>query len=210
GVRVLLGNGDGTFLPPSTWATDRPEGVRIGDMNGDGKPDLVTADYSLPATISIFLGNGDGTFGSAIAFPLGFHANRLALGDLDRDGKLDVAVTDTGSGAHTVTILFGNGDGSLGSPIVFSVGDWPQSVQIGDLNGDGWPDFTVDSHNSLMISVFLNRGDGTFKPRQDYPLGDLTGGHTLGDVNRDGHLDLIVAIGGNQVSVLLGNGDGSF
>jgi hypothetical protein len=208
---VMLGAGGGALQPPTSCSTGPlPEQIRIGDFNGDGKPDLASANYDPAQTVGVALGNGDGTFQPPPVTALGFHGSGLGLGDFNRDGKLDAVVVDKGNGADHAAVLFGNGDGTLTPTFVYTVGDWPRDAQVGDLNGDGWPDITVDNRNGMSVSVLLNRGDGTFNPAATYPLASLTGGHALADLNKDGRLDLAVAVGGNQVSVLLGKGDGTF
>jgi hypothetical protein len=212
-ANLFLGTGDGRLRGPvSLRAGIFPSGVRAADVNNDGKPDLVFARYSTSAGLSVLLGKGDGTFELRKNFTTGLYSsNRIAVGDLNGDGRLDVALTETGSStANRVSVLMGNGDGTFLPPTLYEVGYWPESVQIGDVNQDGWPDLTVDNHDSFSISVLINHGDGTFGPQKEIALGDLPWGHALADVNQDGRPDLVVARGGDQISILVGNGDGSF
>jgi hypothetical protein len=119
GVAVLLGNGDGTFQSPTEFATGSGVAMEIvvADFNGDGKPDLAVVNGNYPNitgnTVSILLGNGDGTFQAHVDYPTGQAPTSLAIGDFNGDGKLDIAVTNQGD--NTVSILLGNGDGTFKS-----------------------------------------------------------------------------------------------
>ncbi len=112
----------------------------IGDFNGDGKLDIVTANYN-GDSVSVLLGNGDGTFQAAQTFAIGADAEYVAAGDFNGDGKLDLAVPNTSE--NTVSVLLGNGDGSFQAAHPFDVGLDPWSDTVGDFNGDGKPDLAV-------------------------------------------------------------------
>jgi hypothetical protein len=127
--------------------------VAIGDLNADGKPDLVTANYP-SATVSVLLGNGDGSFGAKTDFATGSGPISVAIGDLDADGKPDLAAASRTS--NTVSVLPGNGDGSFAAKTDFATGTGPQSVAIGELNADGKPDLVAANYTSSTVSVLLN------------------------------------------------------
>jgi hypothetical protein len=223
-VSVLLGNGDGTFMPKVDYATGNdPVSVAIGDLNGDGKPDLVVTNAgAYPVygnTVSVLLGDGEGNFGPKSDFGTGDGPVSVAIGDLNGDGKLDLAVANDLS--NTVSVLLGKGDGTFGAKTDYSsAGEYPLSVAIGDLNGDGKPDLAVANYGtpapySKSVSVLLGNGDGRFGVTTSYGAGTYANGDlycvSIGDFNGDGKPDLVVAnTNSNTVSVLLGSGDGTF
>jgi hypothetical protein len=179
----------------------------VGDFNGDGKQDLVVANDA-SNTLSVLLGNGDGTFQAKVDYPTGNTPWPVASGDFNGDGKLDLVVANRNS--NTVSVLLGNGDGTVQDKVDFSVGASPTAVMLGDFNGDGMLDLSVANSASGTVSVLLGNGDGTFQSSLDYPTGD-SNSIAVHDFNGDGKQDLAVSnLIAKTVSVLLGNGDGSF
>jgi hypothetical protein len=160
-VTILLGNGDGTFTLAnnSTFPTGKaPQAIAVADLNGDGKLDLVIANYG-DATLTILLGNGDGTFAPASGSPIavGNAPYAVAVADLNGDGKLDIAVANNGDGA--VTVLLGKGDGTftsaIGSP--FAVGVGPSSIAVGDFSESGRLGLAVTNWQGNTISILLQQ-----------------------------------------------------
>jgi autotransporter-associated beta strand protein len=207
-VNVLLGNGNGTFQAAVNYpVAHTPSTLTVGDFNGDGKLDLLTTsfDFGIP-TMSVLLGNGDGTFQDAVTSPLDRQAFGVAAGDLLGNGILDL-VTANGYD-HTVSVLLGNGDGTFQTAVTYPVGSFDGAVAVRDL-GNGTLD--IITANIFSVSVLLGNGDGTFQPARDFE-----GGFTsiaFGDFRGNGKLDLIGTANSSfdsSVYVLLGNGDGTF
>jgi len=200
-----------SFLPRIDYpAGTNPWSVAIGDLNGDGWQDLVVANTG-SATVSVRLGNGDGTFGPKTDFVTTPSPLAVAIGDLNGDSKPDV-VTANYVGSNTVSVLLGNGDGTLGAKTDFVTGNLPSHLAIADLNGDSRPDLVTTSYETTgIVSVMLSTGGGIFAPPAHYAVGSRPLWVAVADLNADGSLDLAVANSSSgSVSILLGNGDGTF
>ena len=197
---------------PFTVGT-KPMSVAVGDFNGDGKPDLAIANGD--GTVTVLLGNGAGGFAAAPGspFPAGSGPSAVAVGDFNGDGKPDLAIADyTG---NNVTVLLGDGTGRFtaapNSP--FPAGSQPNSVAVGDFNGDGKPDLAIANYNSNNVTVLLGNGAGGFTaaPGSPFPAGTQPYSVAVGDFNGDGKPDLAIAnVASGNVTVLLGSGTGGF
>ena len=159
-MSVLLGNGDGTFRPAQDFEAGRgPNAVAIGDFNGDGGQDLAVAEYgAYPQrgnTMSILLGNGDGTFRRAASLPGRAGPSYVAAGDFNRDGRTDLAVSNYND--SNVSILIGNGDGTFVRAGTVPVGAAPWFIVVDDFNGDQMPDLAVTGHWSDIVSIVLGQ-----------------------------------------------------
>ena len=208
-VSIVLGNGDGTFIPGGTAATgSAPHSVAVADFNRDGRRDLAVANDG-SGDVSVLLGNGDGTFQPAVSYSSGSNPHSVAVGDFNHDGRPDLAVANSGSG--DVSVLLNAGNGTFLPAIHYTTGTNPESVAIGDFNRDGKLDLAVVNSGSGTVSILLGNGDGTFQPATNVSVGTSPFFIVAADFNRDGKPDLAVANGGsNNVSVLLGIGDGTF
>lgn len=180
------------------------------DVNGDGIPDIVDALRS--PEIAVYLGNGDGTFQTAVQYPVGATPSNLAVADVNGDRIPDIVVTDFDPpSSNYVSILLGNGDGTFQAATNLSVGQYPASVAIGDFNGDGKADLAVAASDALYL--MLGSGGGNFQMTASIlPSNGLS--VVAADLNSDGKLDLALsnqpASGPVTLVTLLGNGDGTF
>jgi hypothetical protein len=217
-ISILLGNGDGTFGTAVNFgAGQSPIYVVAGDFNGDGKLDLAVTN-SGGNNVSILLGKGDGTFGSPTNFATGVEPEFIAVGDLNRDGKLDLAVANFagGFGVGSVSVLFGNGDGTFRPALSLATNAFEAAgIAIADFNGDSKPDIVVSNYGNASVSVFLGNGAGSFQSAISSPVDSVfpTAPWALvpGDFNGSGNIGLaVVAYGLQDVALLPGLGNGSF
>ncbi|HEV3417977.1 MAG TPA: VCBS repeat-containing protein, partial [Pirellulales bacterium] len=221
-VTVRLGLGDGTFqAPPRISAVNDPNGLVAADFNDAGINDIAVANDGAPGGASVLLGNGDGTFQSQTQFATGV-STAVAAADLRSDGLMDLVTTnfesDTAQG--DLTVLLGRGDGRFRPAVHYTVGGDPVALAIADFNGDGVPDIAVVDYLTNDVSILLGNGDGTFQPAVQKSVGMRPGAIVAGRFGNDRFIDLAVAnenvddngnpLGPGSVSVLRGNGDGTF
>jgi hypothetical protein len=202
---VLLGRGDGTFVNSGTLAVGlSPRAVATGDLNQDGRVDLVVGNggvyYDLQSSsISVLIGNGDGTFQAERRYMTSASPRELALGDFNEDGHVDVAVTTFDSG--TVSLFAGAGDGGLVPLASVSTGPRPQGMTAADLDGDGHldlavaiygPDLNIPPPRGQLV-LLPGRGDGSFGSPVPLVLGDGPSDVVSVDFDFNGRPDLAVA-----------------
>jgi FG-GAP-like repeat/FG-GAP repeat/PQQ-like domain len=237
-VSVFLGSGTGTFsaAPQSPFTVNGgilsgsvPTAIAVSDVNADGHPDLAITNIPInPLTViggaitghiggavAVLLGRADGSFNTASNFGTAADLpSSVAIGDLNGDGKRDLAIANLNSG--NVSVLLGNGSGTSfpvapGSP--FAVGTRPASIAIADLNSDGKPDLAVANADDNAVAILMGQGDGTFIPNTNSPVevGARPASVALADLDGDGKLDLAAAdLTDGKVSVSLGDGTGTF
>jgi hypothetical protein len=182
--------------------------VVLGDVNGDGIADIVTAN-AVSDNVSVLTGKGDGTFNAKTDFAAGDGPFSVVLGDVNGDGIADIVTANLNS--DNVSVLTGNGDGTFNAKTDFTAGDGPRSVVLGDVNGDGIDDIVTANLLSVNVSVLTGKGDGTFNAKTDFAAGNRPASAVLGDVNGDGIDDIVTANAvSDNVSVLTGKGDGTF
>jgi hypothetical protein len=235
---ILMGNGNGTFGPPVTLTTDSaPHGggprlerystIAAGDFNGDGHTDLVVVNNkdttqlgrtlagNFPGTVSVMLGNGDGTFKAPTNFAVGTSPTTVAVGDFNGDGRLDFAVGNSAS--QSVSVFTNTGGGNFAVPTTNTFGLPPLSLTVADLNGDGRSDLALSFVNSNDVIVLFGQASGALQTTATYVANG--GILTTADLNGDGHPDLVEAVPpllllnpppANFVSALLNNGNGTF
>ena len=247
-ISVMLGKGNGTFRPPVNYSSGGQSAysVSVADVNGDGKLDLIVANGCLGANCStggvgVLLGKGNGTFKAVVTYSSGapsVFGSHVAVGDLNGDGKLDLAVATTGAGCGSgcpkglVAVLLGNGDGTFKKAKTYGTGGFDAIgwVAIADVNGDKKADLVVANYCSVecsfppaegSVGVLLGKGNGTFLAVKTYPSGgDGAVSVAVADLNKDGKADILVAncgpeacgpgSPGGNVGVLLGKGNGTF
>jgi hypothetical protein len=197
----------------------RPNAIAVGDLNGTGKLDVVTAN-TIDNSISVLYGHGDGTFAAPIRYAVGTEPQRVALGSLRGNGLLDIVVANRGVqySAGSVSIFLNNGDGTFSNAGTLTT-DWnPSSIALAHLTNDGNLDVivtTTDFYQMHHMDIFLGNGDGTFQDRKT--ITDSTWGFVGGpvdlvvnDFNGDGIPDIVTANSGYSATYFQGNGDGTF
>ena len=227
-VVFLKGYGDGTFRAALNYyspipTSDYAAGITVasGDFNGDGYPDFALGNCCNSSVgVTVFLSRPDGSLQTGVNYvnPLVSNSDLryVAVADVNKDGKLDIVVEDDSNGE--VQIFVGVGDGTFTVGSTFSSdtqGGYPEGLVMGDFNGDGFQDIAVANTNDGAedVAVLLNDGTGNFLPPVTYSLSTTfnTIQMAAADLNGDGKLDLIVPLtSGQNVAVLLGNGDGTF
>lgn len=215
-VVVLPGKGDGTFSAPLTTSTGTSSFSCLapGDFNNDKKLDLAVAGGTA-GTIGVMLGNGDGTFQSPFVAARG-GGEQLVAAQLNADDNLDLVSTQFNSPA-SVTVLLGDGTGHFSTSHTYNAQGTElfRTLAVQDLNGDGHPDlaFLTSFGTSPIINIFLNNGDGSFTAGKIYNSDGLRvpiPGLLAADLNGDQKVDLAIGNGAGGISVLLGNGNGTF
>jgi hypothetical protein len=220
-IGVLLGYGNGNFSTQNTFSTgtgSQPYSTVIADFNNDGLLDVAVANNG-NNMLGILLGNGNGNFGSPATYPTGTysHPQSMAVADFNRDGRLDIAVINSGL---NLGIFLGNTIGTFNSQITMTTGNStmssvsPSSVAVGDFNGDNNMDIAVTNSGTATIGILLGYGNGNFAAPQTFSTGSSSSGPkyiVANDFNNDNVLDLAYCLlGTNQIGIMLGLGNGAF
>ncbi len=203
GATIDLARGGGGFLT-------------TGDLNADGRPDIVTINReggsTSPASLAVLLGNGDGTFGAPILTSVSQGALEPAVGDFNNDGKMDVvtANNDAYNPNGGLDILLGNGDGAFSSQTNLYISGYLSGAATGDFNGDGNTDIVAGAHGGAVVTL-LGRGDGTFNEAQYLADSVSARSVAVADLDGDGRLDIASCSNiSDNISTYHGNGDGTF
>jgi hypothetical protein len=219
----MVGDSSKTFLRYQSIGRIRidtqNQGQGLGDFNKDGTLDLVVANVGTAAeegrTVSVLLGQGEALFSAPKKYVVGAQPTSVSVADVNRDGPVDLVVTNRGS--DSVSVLIGDGSGGFNAGSTVRVGGGPYSNAVGDLNKDGALDVITANWLSNTVSVVMGKGDGTFESAREFTVGRAPSACALADLDGDSILDLIVANCGcstglpdNTVSVLKGRGDGTF
>ncbi|TFZ07138.1 VCBS repeat-containing protein [Ramlibacter henchirensis] len=226
-VRVRLSTGEATFGDSTSFPTgSSSQDVAAGDFNGDGRIDLAVTLNDPALSLSLLVGNGDGTFQAPVNFPntSGFDSPAIVAADLNNDSKLDVVIghqvacfTAPCRVGSTITVMLGNGDGTFQPAAEIDIGLTTAEIAVGDFNRDGRRDLAIASSTARLV-ILLGAGNGTFVQQPTLTLiaenafGQDATDVDVADFNGDGIEDLVVALGlnGSRTAVLTGNGDGSF
>jgi len=207
-ANVLLGDGQGNFSVNNTTSLSSgyPVGAAVGDVDGDGNADLVTANWDW-GTISVLRGDGAGGFSSVNDYYAGYTPRSVAMGDLDGDLDMDLAMANTWG--NTVSVMLNDGAGGFGAVQSYTAGAVPYYVGLADFNDDNISDLVTANINGGDISVLIGKGDGTFNVAQHSAAGTAPISVAAGDFDGDGFVDVAVAnsISTGTVSLLINAGD---
>jgi hypothetical protein len=216
-IGILFGYGNRTFADMMNYSTgvgSVPKYVRVGDFNNDIHLDIAVIN-SGTNNIVILFGLGDGTFllGTAYSTGIGSEPDALAIGDLNKDGRLDIVVANYY--AYNIGVFFGYGNQLFAGATTYTSGDGsqPHSVAIGDLNNDGWSDIVVANYGTDNVGVLLGHRNGLFDPIITYLTGNGSAPYSVAviDFNNDTHVDIVVTNSEtDSITILFGYGNGTF
>jgi hypothetical protein len=218
-ITLLAGDGRGSFSIIGRLileAMARPHFVATGDLNEDGRPDLIVSCflYNEGGTrigandVRVFLGNGAGTFTPGVRRAAGMNPETIAVADLDGDRHRDLAVAERGGDG--VLVLLGDGTGNLAAAVRYAAFGMTSGVVAADLDGDGDLDLAASNYTYNAFGLLFGKGDGTFSAATGYDFWGRSRGLTGADFNRDGNLDLASGDVADRIVLLVGRGNGAF
>jgi hypothetical protein len=207
---VFLQNASGELDPPMKYPAGNGDSVDIGDLNNDGRKDVVVTASN---AVGVFYQNDTGGLDPMVTYPSGHtsfsNAYKVRIGDFNNDGLLDVVSIDWGGQSMAVEVFLQNQEGTLDLPVAYTVThDGYDDLDVGDVNHDGLTDIIVMSGQGLSpnIGLLLQQPDGSLGSPVYYDLdiGELTNGVAVGDVNGDTRQDIVVTYGGNRPDSKIG------
>jgi hypothetical protein len=212
-ISVSLNRGRGDFGAARTYRVGYDSSaVTIGDLSGDGKPDLATANGD---DVSVLINRGSGRLSKSVEYAAR-QPRDIASADVNGDGKADLVTANSKFSVNTISVYMNRGDGSFSPRVDYRTGRQPASVAIADLNGDGTQDVAT-ACGVNTVSVLPNSGDGSYPQRIEYPAPQHPRSIAIGDMNGDSSPDLVTAnskgyqaLRPDSVSVFLNRGDGTF
>lgn len=205
----FISSASSSLFPESTVATGNdPVSVISADFNRDGNADLAVVNHAANS-VSILLGNGNGTFNNIGTLPTGNGPAAIVTADFNGDGIPDLAVVNQTD--NTVSIFLGNGDGTFALKGTLATGKTPVAILAGQFSNDGYIDLAVVNQSDNTVSIFMGNGNGTFQPQLTIATGAAPSAIVTADFNNDANLDLAVTNqNANTISIFLGNGNGTF
>ncbi len=217
-VGILLGYGNRTFAEMMTYSTgagSTPMCVLVSDLNDDNHLDIVVANIGTTNIVVLF-GFGDGSFLFGTPYStggIGSKPSALAIDDLNKDGRLDIIVSNHYE--NNIGVFYGYGNELFASMTSYTTGDGshPHSVAIGDFNNDGWSDIVVANYGTDNVGILLGRRNGIFDPIITYITGNGSAPYSVAviDCNNNTHLDIVVTNSEtDSISILFGYGNGTF
>ena len=202
---VTLANTQSFANPNMVTTATAPNGITTGDINHDGKPDIIST--VAPSSVVVALGDGTGHLALGTAVAANANAQMPLTADINRDGWSDVLALN--QNANTVSILLNSGAGALNAATAINVGSHASALALADVNRDGYLDLVVSSATDATLSWALQNPNGSFGAPHSIALGAAPQGIALADVNIDGYPDAVVALpGANAFAVALGSSAG--